>query len=45
MFANISGIPWSLEDEELEVFGLEVLELFHVELEPWFENEAVISKW
>ncbi len=39
-FANISCIPSSLEDEELELFDLS-----HVELEPWFENEAMISKW
>jgi hypothetical protein len=44
MFANISYIPSSFEDEELELFELEVLELSLIKLEPWFENEAMISK-
>jgi hypothetical protein len=44
MPTNISYIPSSLEDEELELFDLEVLELSSVELEPWFEDEAMISK-
>ncbi len=44
MFSNISCIPLSLEDEELELFDLEVLKLSFVELEPWFEDEAMISK-
>jgi hypothetical protein len=44
MFANISYIPLSFKDEKLEVFELEVLELSPIELEPWFENEAMISK-
>jgi hypothetical protein len=26
-------------------FGDEELELFPIELEPWFENEAMIFKW
>jgi hypothetical protein len=44
MFANISCIPLSLEDEELELFDLEVLKLSFIELEPWIEDEAMISK-
>jgi len=44
MFANISCIPRSLEDEELELFDPEILELSSVELKPWFEDEVVISK-
>jgi hypothetical protein len=44
IFVNISCIPSSFEDEELELFDLEVLELSLVELEPWFEDEAMISK-
>ncbi len=36
-FANISYIPLTFGDEELE--------LFPIELEPWFENEAMIFKW
>jgi len=39
MFRNISYIPSSLDDEKLELFDLEVLELYFVKLEPWFENE------
>jgi hypothetical protein len=34
MFANISFIPSSLEDEKLKLFDLEI----------WFEDEAMISK-
>ncbi len=46
MFTNISCIiPSSLENGELEIFDLEVLELSFVELEPWLEDEAMISKW
>ncbi len=44
MFANISYIPSSFEDEELELFESKVLELFPIEVKPWFENEAMISK-
>ncbi len=44
MSVNISCIPSSLEDEELELFDLEVLKLSFIELEPWFEDEATISK-
>jgi hypothetical protein len=44
MFTNICYIPLSFEDERLELFELEVLELSPIELEPWFENEAMISK-
>jgi hypothetical protein len=45
MFTNISCIiPSSLENEELELFDLEVLKLSFVELEPWLEDEAMISK-
>ncbi len=36
-FANISYIPLTFGDEELE--------LFPIELEPWFENEDMIFKW
>ncbi len=45
MFANISYIPSSLEDENIELFDPEVLELSQVELKPWLEDEARISKW
>ncbi len=39
MSTNISCIiPSSLENEELELVDLEVLE-------PWLEDEAMISKW
>jgi len=34
----------SLEDEELELFDPKVLKLSFIELEPWFEDEAMISK-
>jgi hypothetical protein len=44
MFANISYIPSSLEDENIELFDPEVLELSQVELKPWLEDEARISK-
>jgi len=44
MPTNISYIPLSLEDEELKLFDLKVLKLSRVELEPWFEDEAMISK-
>jgi hypothetical protein len=44
MFANISFIPSSLEDEKLKLFDLEILELSPIKLEPWFEDEAMISK-
>jgi hypothetical protein len=43
-FANISCIPLSLKDEELELFEMQILELSPIELEPWFEDEAMISK-
>jgi hypothetical protein len=44
MFANIFYIPLPFEDEELKLFESKVLELFPIELEPWFENETMISK-
>jgi len=44
MSANISCIPSSLEDEELELFDPKVLKLFPIVLEPWFEDETMISK-
>jgi hypothetical protein len=44
MYANISCIPLSLHDEKLELFDLKILKLSHVKLEPWFEDEAIISK-
>jgi hypothetical protein len=44
MSTNISCIPLSLEDEGLKLFDLKVLELSFIELEPWFENEVMISK-
>jgi len=37
MSTNIFKILSSLEEEELE--------LFPIELEPWLEDEAMISKW
>ncbi len=43
MSTNISCIPSSLENEELELFDLEILELSLIE--PWFEDEAMIFKW
>jgi hypothetical protein len=44
MFANISLIPSSLEDEKLKLFDSEILKLSPIKLEPWFEDEAMISK-
>ncbi len=44
MSTNISCIPSSLEDEELELFDLEVLKLSFIELEPWFQDETMIFK-
>ncbi len=44
MSVNIFCIPLSFEDEELELFDPKILELSFVELEPWFEDEAMISK-
>ncbi len=45
MFANISCIVSStLEDEELEQFDPKLLEVSHIKLEPWLEDEATISK-
>jgi hypothetical protein len=44
MFVNISYIPSSLENEELKLFDPEVLKLSTIKLEPWFEDEAMISK-
>jgi hypothetical protein len=44
MSTNISYIPSSLEHEELKLFDPKVLKLSPIELEPWFENKAMISK-
>jgi hypothetical protein len=44
MFANISYIPSSLEDEKIELFDPKVLEPSQVELKPWLEHEARIPK-
>jgi len=45
MSTNISCIiSSSLENKKLELFDLEVLELSFVDLEPWLEDEAMISK-
>ncbi len=45
MFVNISCIPSLIEDEELKLSDQEISKLSPIELEPWFEDEDVISKW
>jgi hypothetical protein len=44
MFANIFYIPSSFEDEKIELFDRKVIELSQIELKPWLEYEARISK-
>jgi hypothetical protein len=44
MFVNISCIPSLIEDEELKLSDQEISKLSPIELEPWFEDEDVISK-
>jgi hypothetical protein len=44
MIVNISYNRSSFEDEKLKLFESEVLELSPIELKPWFENQAMISK-
>jgi hypothetical protein len=45
MFTNISCIiSSSLEDEELELIDSEILKLSLVKLQPWLEDETMISK-
>ncbi len=45
MSINISYNPLSIEDEKLKLFDLEFLKLSRLELKPWLEDEAMISKW
>jgi hypothetical protein len=44
MSINISYNPLSIEDEKLKLFDLEFLKLSRLELKPWLEDEAMISK-
>ncbi len=45
MFTNISCIiSSSLEDEEIELIDSKILELSLVKLEPWLEDETMISE-
>jgi len=45
MFTNISCIiSSSLEDEELKLIDFEILKLSLIKLEPWLEDETMISK-